>query len=164
MELEAAIETEALAPLLWADFRGALIYLEPDSWAALEAALWELPAVRAPFLAVDPLASGRAEAQAEVEVPEEMLSASLEELPNLHLVLAGATAEQAGSLLERHPNRLLISQAGEAWGEIHGGRLAEEATENLRYLTELATLTWFRADSRRSGAELGRYGQPAAGR
>jgi hypothetical protein len=163
-DLESAIETEALPRLLWADFRGALIYLEPDSWAALESALRDLPVVRAPFLAVDPLLSGRAQAQAEVEVPEDILSAALDELPNLHLVLAEATARDAAFLSARHPNRLLIGHSGERWREIHGGRLADEATENLRYLTELVTLGWFRAVSARSGGELGRYGRLPAGR
>jgi hypothetical protein len=43
------------------------------------------------------------------------------------------------------------------WQEIDGGRLAAEATENLRYLTELTTLMWFRGVSGRTGSELGRY-------
>ena len=50
--------------------------------------------------------------------------------------------------------------ASSPWQEIGGGRLADDATENLRYLTELTTLMWFRGVSGRTGSELGRY-EPA---
>jgi hypothetical protein len=158
VELEAAVRTESLPALLWAAFRGVLIYLEPDSWDAVESSLWELPTPDSPLLVVDPILSGRAEAQAEVEIPEEMIAAALEELPGLHVVLAESTARRAGSLCGRYPNRILIGKAEGGWESIDDGRLADEATENLRYLTELTTLMWFRGLSGRSGAELGRYG------
>jgi SAM-dependent methyltransferase len=162
VELEAALRTESLPLLLWAGSRGVLIYLEPDSWEAVESALWELPSPDSPLLIVDPVLSGRAEAQAEVEPPQEMIAAALDELSGLHLVLAESTVRRAGSLCSRYSNRILIGNAGEGWEAIAEGRLAEEATENLRYLTELTTLMWFRASSGRSGSELGRYGRLAA--
>jgi SAM-dependent methyltransferase len=162
IELEAAVRTDSLPLLLWAGSRGVLIYLEPDSWDAVESALWELPTSQSPLLVVDPVLSGRAEAQPEVEVPEETIAAALDELPGLHLVLAESTARRAGSLCSRYSNRILIGKTGDGWQEIGDGRLAGQATENLRYLTELATLVWFRASSGRSGDELGRYGRLAA--
>lgn len=162
VELEAVLGTESLPLLLWAASRGVLIYLEPDSWAAVESALWELPSTDSPLLVVDPLLSGRAEGQAEVEAQEEMLAAALDELRGLHLVFAASTAGRAGSLCSRYSNRILIGNAGEGWEAIGDRRLVDEATENLRYLTELTTLIWFRASSGRSGSELGRYGCLAA--
>jgi SAM-dependent methyltransferase len=164
--LDSAVRTDALPLLLWAGSRGVLIYLEPASWTALESALWELPEVNSPYLVVDPVLSGRAEgeAQAEVEVPEETVAAALDELPGLHLVLADSTASRASSLVSHYPNRLLAGGEAAHWEAIGEGRPALEATENLRYLTELTTLIWFRASSGRSGGELGRYGRLAARR
>ena len=162
VELEAALRRESLPPLLWAGSRGVLIYLEPDSWAAVESALGELPSSNSPLLVVDPLLSGRAEAHAEVEVPEE-LAGALDALPGLHLVFAASTAGRAGSLCSRYSNRILIGNIGEGWEAIGDRRLVDEGTENLRYLTELTTLIWFRASSGRSGRELGRYGLLAPG-
>jgi hypothetical protein len=73
-------------------------------------------------------------------------------------VLAATTAAVAGSLPQRYANRILMGDPGSSqWQEIGGGRLAAEATENLRYLTELTTLMWFRGVSGRTGSELGRY-------
>jgi hypothetical protein len=159
VELEAALRTESLPSLLWAGSRGALIYLEPASWEAVEPALGELPSSDSPLLVVDPLLSGRAEAQAEVEIPEEMIAGGLDALSGLHLVFAASTAGRAGSLCNRYSNRILTGNTREGWESTGDGRLVDEAAENLRYLTELTTLIWFRGSSGRSGSELGRYGR-----
>jgi SAM-dependent methyltransferase len=163
LELEAAVRPESEPLLQWADSRGALVYLEPDSWTAVASAAEKLQGLNSPLLFVDPLLSGRAQAQAEVEVPEPLIAtAALDEQPGLHLVLAESTARRAGSLWSQHANRVLMGKTGGGWRAIGDGRLADEATENLRYLTELTTLAWFRAVSGRSGDELGRYGRVAA--
>jgi hypothetical protein len=94
---------------------------------------------------------------------EEAIASALDSMPGLHLVLAGTTAAAFGSLPGRYPNRILMGDAGSSsWQEIGGDRLADEATENLRYLTELTTLMGFRGVSGRTGSELGRYGPVAA--
>jgi SAM-dependent methyltransferase len=155
LELERAVRPESLPLLLWADFRGALAYLEPDSWAALESAAGDLPrSLRSPLLAVDPALSGRTDAQAEAEGSAEasMLEA-LERNEALNLVLSASVAEGAEGLLRRHPTRVLIGEANRGDG---GGRLADETTENLRYLTERTLLMWFRSTSGKTGSELGR--------
>jgi SAM-dependent methyltransferase len=158
LELEAALRPEALPLLLWAGFRGALVYLEPDSWEGLGGGAAQLPAgLGAPLLAVDPVLSGRAEAQAEVELPEEAIASALETTPGLHLVLAGSTAEGASALTERFPTRVLLGDVGDVSGEeAADGGLGEQATETLRYLTERTTLTWLRSTSGKAGGELGR--------
>jgi hypothetical protein len=81
-------------------------------------------------------------------------------MPGLHLVLAGTTAAAFGSLPGRYPNRILMGDAGSSsWQEIGGDRLADEAMENLRYLTELTTLMWFRGVSGRTAASSAATGQ-----
>jgi SAM-dependent methyltransferase len=153
LELEDAVRPESLPLLLWAGLRGALIYLEPDSWDAVIPAPAELPgSLGPPLLIVDPFLSGRGDPQAEVEVPREIGSA-LDVLPSLHLVLAGPTAEAAADLWERYPARVLVGKSA----DLGHGRLVEEATENLRYLTERTTLMWLRSTSGREERELGRY-------
>ena len=152
LALEDAVRPEALPLLLWAGLRGALVYLEPDSWDALIPAVAELPDALGPLLIVDPSLSGRGDPKAEVEAPSEIES-SLAALPSLHLVLAGPTAEAAADLWERYPERVLVGKAA----ELRHGRLLEEATENLRYLTERTTLMWLRSTSGREERELGRY-------
>jgi hypothetical protein len=159
LELEAALRPKSLPLLLWAGFRGVLVYLEPDSWAAVERAAPELPAgIRAPLLVVDPALSGRGNAQAEVEPPPETIAAALDETPSLHLVLSAGSAERARALSERYPTRVLIGGSGESADE----PLLEEATENLRYLTERTSLMWFRGTSGKSASELGRWTPEAA--
>jgi SAM-dependent methyltransferase len=154
LELEAALRPQSLPLLLWAGYRGALIYLEPESWERLAAAALELPAgLRSPLLAVDPVLSGKAEAQAEGEVPAEAIEAALEAVPGLHLVLAGSTAAHAAELGEGFSTRVLLGDRGD---ESRDGPLGEQATETLRYLTERTTLMWLRSTSGKAGRELGR--------
>jgi hypothetical protein len=161
LELEAALRPESEPLLQWADSHGVLVYLEPDSWTAVASAAGKLSSFDSPLLIVDPLLSGRAQGQAEVETVEEAIASAHDSVPGLHLVLAGTTAAAAGSLPERYANRILMGDPDSSpWQEIGGGRLADEATENLRYLTELTTLMWFRGVSGRTGSELGRY-EPA---
>jgi hypothetical protein len=155
LELEDAVRPEVLPLLLWANLRGALVYLEPDSWGAVIPAAAGLPESLGPVLIVDPALSKRGDPQAEVEVPPEVGS-SLDALPSLHLVLDGSTAEAAAELWERYPARVLVGKAA----GIRHGRLLEEATETLRYLTERTTLIWLRGTSGRTGGELGRYSAP----
>jgi SAM-dependent methyltransferase len=158
LELEAALRPESEPLLQWANSHGALVYLEPDSWTAVASAAGKLQGFDSPLLIVDPLLSGRAEGQAEVEALKEAITSALDSVPGLHLVLAATTAAAAGSLPERYANRILMGDPGSSsWQEIGGGRLADEATENLRYLTELTTLMWLRAVSGRTVSELGRY-------
>ncbi len=156
LDLERAVRPESLPLLLWADFRGALVYLEPDSWTGLESAMGDLPrSLSSPLLAVDPRLSGRAETQAEDEgFAETPIIETLERMEALHLVLSAPVAAGAEVLLERHPTRVLIGETDRADGG--EGRLAEEATENLRYLTERSLLMWFRSTSGKTGSELGR--------
>jgi SAM-dependent methyltransferase len=155
-DLERAVRPESLPLLLWADFRGALVYLEPASWAELESAAGDLPpSLRSPLLAVDPRLSGRSEAQAEAEgFAEASILEALERTEALHLVLSAPVAAGAEALFERHPTRVLIGEADRSNGG--DGRLADEATENLRYLTERTLLMWFRSTSGKTGSELGR--------
>jgi hypothetical protein len=158
LELEAALGPESEPLLQWADSHGVLVYLEPASWGAVAPAAEQLQGLDSPLLIVDPLLSARAQGQAEVETSEEAIASALDSVPGLHLVLAGTTAAAAGSLPQRYPNRILMGDPSSSpWQEIDGGRLAPEATENLRYLTELTTLMWFRGVSGRTGSELGRY-------
>jgi len=56
------------------------------------------------------------------------------------VVLAGPTAETAEGLCRRFPSRMLIGGLGVFGHEARDGQLIEEATENLRYLTERVTL------------------------
>ena len=156
LNLKRAVRAESLPLLLWADFRGALVYLEPDSWAELESAAGDLPrSLRSPLLIVDPRLTGRAEAQAEDDgFADTSILETLERTEALHLVLSTSAAEGAEVLFERHPTRVLIGESGRAKGG--EGRLVEEATENLRYLTERALLMWFRSTSGKTGCELGR--------
>jgi SAM-dependent methyltransferase len=159
LEMEAALRPKSLPLLLWAGFRGALVYLEPDSWAAVERGAPELPAgIRTPLLVVDPALSGRGDAQAEVEAPPETIAAALDETPGLHLVLSARSAERAGALSERYPTRVLIGGSGQS----ADGPVLEEATENLRYLTERTSLMWFRGTSGKTASELGRWAPQAA--
>jgi len=154
LELEVALRPESLPLLLWAGYRGALIYLEPESWEGLAAAAPELPAgLGSPLLAVDPVLGGGAEAQAEVEISAEAIEAAMENTPPLHVVLAGPTAERAPALGERFPTRVLLGNLGDGSS---GGPLGEQAAETLRYLTERATLMWLRTTSGKAGSELGR--------
>jgi hypothetical protein len=55
-------------------------------------------------------------------------------------VLAGATAERAPELCARYPNRVLLGELGDSLERPPDGRLIEESTENLRYLTERTIL------------------------
>jgi SAM-dependent methyltransferase len=155
LDLAHAIRPESLPLLLWANFRGALIYLEPDAWAELDAAAGDLPrSSRSPLLAVDPRLSRRADAQAEAEgFPEDSILETVDRTEALHLVLSASAAEDAEALFERHPTRVLL---GEACGADAQGNLADEATESLRYLTERTLLMWFRSTSGKTGSELGR--------
>jgi SAM-dependent methyltransferase len=156
LKLEAALRSECRPLLEWAGSHGAIVYLEPESWTEMTSSAAELQDLNSPLLIIDPLLSGGAEAQAEVELSEEDAAAALDAVPGLHLVLANATARGAGSLCRRHPNRVLLGEP-EWWKELGDERLGDEATENLRYLTELSLLGWFRGTSGRSGEELGRY-------
>ena len=162
LELDAALHPESLPLLLWAGFRGALIYLEPDSWAAVQAGAPELPSSPgSPLLVVDPALSGRGESDA--DGPREApIASTLDAVPGLHLVLASSTAEAALSLFERYPARVLIGQTHESGEGPGDGRLLLEATETLRYLTERTTLTLLRSTSGKSGAQLGRSTRLAA--
>jgi SAM-dependent methyltransferase len=154
LDLEAALRPESLPSLLWAGFRGALVYLEPGSWGDVEAAAGELlVGLRSPVLVVDPALSGRAEAEAEVEIPLEAIAATLDASPALHLVLAPSTAEGAAELTARFPTRVLLGDLDEIDAE---ARLDDQATETLRYVTERATLMWLRSTSGKTGRELGR--------
>jgi SAM-dependent methyltransferase len=162
LELEAALRAESLSVLDWAESRGALIYLEPDSWAAMVSAAVQVPKKRSPVMVVDPELSGRAEAQAEIEASAERIAGALDVVPGLHLVLARSTAGRAESLCSGYPNRVLIGDSGT--GGRHPNvhvRLTAESAENLRYLTELTILMWLRGTSGRTGSELGRYGVAA---
>lgn len=164
LELEGALRPESRPLLEWAGSHGALVYLEPDSWTAVASAKAELRGWDFPLLIVDPSLSGWPDAQAEVEIPEGAITSALDAVPGLHLVLAGATAGAAGALCGRHSTRVLMGDPGSGlWQEIGDARLTDEATENLRYLTELTTLMWFRGVSGRTGSELGRYGPVPAG-
>jgi hypothetical protein len=154
LDLEAALRPESLPSLLWAGFRGALVYLEPGSWGDVEAAAGELlVGLRSPVLVVDPALSGRAEAEAEVEIPLEAIAATLDASPALHLVLAPSTAEGAAELTARFATRVLLGDLDEIDAE---ARLVDQATETLRYVTERATLMWLRSTSGKTGRELGR--------
>jgi hypothetical protein len=160
LDLAHAVRPESLPFLLWAGFRGALVYLEPDSWTELGSAAADLPgSLRSPLLAVDPRLSGRTEAQDEAEgLEQDLILEALERTEALHLVLSAAAAKGAEALFERHPNRLLIGEADHAGGD----GLADDATENLRYLTERTLLMWFRSTSGKTGSELGRSVPQAA--
>jgi SAM-dependent methyltransferase len=163
LELETALRAESLPVLDWAGSRGALIYLEPDSWAAAASAARQLQGTRSPVMVVDPLLHKRTDAQAEVEVPEDAIATALDAVPGLHLVLAQSTAARADSLCVSYPNRVLIGDSGSGGRDQNADApLAAEAAENLRYLTELTTLLWLRGTSGRAGSELGRYGVTAA--
>lgn len=157
LELDAAVRPESLPALLWASFRGALVYLETDSWAAIEPAAADLPAeLRSPLVVVDPVLSGRIGA----DVPDEQVEAALDAVPALHLVLGPSTAERVAELLERHPTRVLLGEIKESGSQ---GRLIDEATETLRYVTERATLMQLRSTSGKTDREVGRASRvPAA--
>ena len=78
---------------------------------------WRPPPVKlqgldSPLLIVDPLLSGRAQGQAEVETSEEAMASALDSVPGLHLVLAATTAAAAGSLPEHYANRVLMGDPG----------------------------------------------------
>jgi SAM-dependent methyltransferase len=153
--LDAARRPESLSLSLWASFRGALLYLEPDSWGSVDdLAGPPASALRSPLLLVDPALSGRGSGGEGSLVEAE---AALERLEAAHLVLAAETAAQASPLLERHPTRILISGL-EATGGGPPARdpIGAEAGETLRYLTERTTLMRFRSSSVRAPAELGR--------
>jgi SAM-dependent methyltransferase len=157
LHLEAATRPESLPLLLWAGFRGLLVYLEPASWDDLIALTPDLPqGLRSPLLVVDPILSGNPEAGAEVET--QRLAGLLEETPGLHLVLAASTAQATGELAALHPSRILLGEI-EADDE---GPVVDEATETLRYLTERTTLVFLRSISGKTGNELGRSA-PLAG-
>jgi SAM-dependent methyltransferase len=161
--VDDAARPESRPLLAWADSRGVLIFLEPDSWEAVVSAAAELQGLHSPLLIVDPLLSRRSQAQAEVEIPEEAIASALDAVAGIHLVLAATTAEAAASLRDRYSKRILMGDPGSGrWHQIGQGSLMHEATENLRYLTELTTLLWLRGVSGRTGSELGRYGPAAA--
>ena len=140
ISLEAAMRPDSQPLLQWAGSRGVLLYIEPDSWAVLEPVVGDLPSSGSPLLVVDPALSRHTEPQAEVEVPEDVVAAGIDSQPALHLVLAGPTAETAEGLCRRFPSRMLIGGLGVFGHEARDGQLIEEATENLRYLTERVTL------------------------
>jgi SAM-dependent methyltransferase len=164
LELEDALRPRAAALLSWAALRGLLLYLEPVSWDAIEPAVGELPgSLGAPLLMVDPILSGRAEGEAEVEGSAAGLARALDASPGLHLVLGPAAASNAGVLAESRPARMLLGGIERSGPVPFGDRpLLDEATENLRYLLERTTLIWLRASSGRTGIELGRYGPVTA--
>jgi SAM-dependent methyltransferase len=142
LALEDATRDKSLPLLLWAGFRGALVYLEPESWAEIESAAQQIPrSLGSPLIVVDPsLAHPEGEAEAEVEVPKEILASAIEKLPALYVVLSAEAAEAATALCARHPTRVLIAGKNDP-GELPvDGRLIEESAENLRYLTERTTL------------------------
>jgi hypothetical protein len=140
LELETATRPAPLTLLRWAGSRGALVYLEPPSWGAVEAAVRDLLGPSdTPLLLVDPALSGRGEREAEVESSPGVASA-LDGTPGLHLVLSPATAAGATEVWERHPACLLIGGMAQLGDGPRAGRLIDEATENLRYLTERTTL------------------------
>ena len=151
LDLEAATRPESLSILIWAGFRGVLVYLEPGSWNDVAALKGELPAsLRCPLIIVDPILSGRHEGEVEGEIS--VLDATLGATPGLHLVLATSTAGRANELIARHPTRILVGEV-EADAE---GRVIDESTETLRYLTERTTLMFLRSTSGKAGDELGR--------
>jgi SAM-dependent methyltransferase len=155
IELEAAGRPEALPVLVWAGFRGLLIYLEPAGWGDVSA-LAEIPGgLSSPLILVDPVLRHGAEGEAEVEAS--VLEDVLAGVAGLHLLLAGPTAERLSDLVERHPTRVLM---GEVDPDAEG-RAIDEATETLRYLTERTTLGYLRSTSGKSGTELGRSGRLA---
>jgi SAM-dependent methyltransferase len=156
IELEAASRAEALPVLVWAGFRGLLIYLEPASWGDVSALARDIPAgLRSPLIVVDPALSHRSEGEAEVEASS--LQESLDGVPGLHLALARGTAERLADLVGRNPTRILI---GEIDPDAEGSAI-DEGTETLRYLTERTTLGFLRSTSGKSGSELGRSGRLA---
>jgi hypothetical protein len=143
LALGDAVRDRSLPLLLWAGFRGAFVYLEPESWTELESAAPQIPrSLGSPLIVVDPSLLPRPEgqAEAELEVPQEVLASAIEQLPALYVVLSAEAAEAAEALCARSPTHVLI--AGEADpGELPvDGRLVEESAENLRYLTERTTL------------------------
>jgi SAM-dependent methyltransferase len=140
LRLEDALGLESQPLLSWADSREALLYLEPDGWDEIGPALEDLGISRSPLLIVDPALSGESEAQAEVETPPDAIASALSELPGLHLVLAGATAEGWRELWGRFDNRLLLADPGAPPAGLADGRLIEKSTENLRFLTERTIL------------------------
>jgi SAM-dependent methyltransferase len=156
LDLEAITRPAALPVLLWAGFRGLLVYLEPASWEAVGELAAELPhGLDSPLVVVDPVLSRRSEGEAEVE--GSALEAILDSNPGLHLALAESTARGADELLSLHPTRVLV-------GEIDPdaeGRAVDEGTETLRYLTERATLKFLRTTSGKTGNELGRAARVA---
>jgi SAM-dependent methyltransferase len=162
LELETAIRADSQPLFDWAGSRGILIYLEPTSWAAAGSAARRLPNAKSAVIIVDPVLSGRAEARAEVEIPGEEIAAALDAVPGLHLVLGASAAGDRELLWDRYPNRVLIGDSDARRGEPNdGAQMTDEATENLRYLTELTILMWLRGTSGRTGSELGRYGVAA---
>jgi SAM-dependent methyltransferase len=140
LRLDDALASES--PLLsWAESRGALLYLEAFDWAAVEPVVGQLATSLSPVLIVDPaLTTRETEPQAEVEAPPEAIVSALDAVPALHLVLAGATAERAPELCARYPNRVVLGGLGDSLEHPPDGRLIEESTENLRYLTERTIL------------------------
>ncbi len=149
--LDAARRPESLPLLLWASFRGALVYLEPDSWGSVDALAGEsASALRSPLLLVDPALSGRGSGGGGSLSEAE---AALERSEATHLVLAAETAAQASGLLQRHPTRILVA------GLEVSDPMAAEAGETLRYLTERTSLMRLRSSSDRAPAELGRRSQ-----
>jgi SAM-dependent methyltransferase len=153
IRLETALEPQIMPALLWAGFRGALVYLEPDSWTSAAASARHLPdSLGSPLVIVDPILSGRSEPEAEVEVPQAEIGSALDAVSGLHLALSRPTAERASELFERHPRRILLGGIDDS----PEGGLTDEATETLRYLTELTTLMRLRGTSGKTGSELGR--------
>jgi SAM-dependent methyltransferase len=162
LELETAIHADSQPLFDWAGSRGILIYLEPTSWGAAGSAARRLPNAKSAVIIVDPVLSGRAEARAEVEIPGEEIAAALDAVPGLHLVLGASAAGDRELLWDRYPHRVLIGDSDARRGEPDdGAQMTDEATENLRYLTELTILMWLRGTSGRTGSELGRYGVAA---
>jgi SAM-dependent methyltransferase len=160
--LDAARRPESLSVLLWASFRGALLYLEPDSWGSVDALAGPpASALRSPLLLVDPALSGRGSSGAGSVAEAE---AALDRLEAAHLVLAAETAAQGSGLLERHPTRILIAGLeASGGGQPAGERTGAEAGETLRYLTERTSLMRLRSSSERAPAELGRRSQSTPG-
>jgi hypothetical protein len=71
--------------------------------------------------------------------PQGGIAVAFDAVPALHLVLASSTAEGAAALWDRYPTRVLIAET-DGLEPLGDGRLIEEATENLRYLTERTAL------------------------
>lgn len=147
LSLDAACDTESLPFRLWAENRQVLLYVEPACWEDVgPVAERLLGSLRSPALLVDPVLSGHGRV-GRGGIPETMLSDLLDRLLPLHLVLAPETAAGAAELCYLHPSRILLAELERPRQASLDGQLVDQATENLRYLTERTTLARLRATS-----------------